>query len=373
MADPGVDRASRRQRRSPPRRRLAAGGRVRGHPLRDRGRDRQDHHRPARGAQRLPAPRRWSSSPTRSSAPARTPTSGVIVLTGEGPLAFCSGGDQRVRGDSGYLAARAAAGRPLPRDRPARADAPPAQAGRGDGGRLRDRRRPRAARGLRPHDRRRQRPLRPDRAAGWAASTAASAPACSPSRSGQKKAKEIWFLCRQYDARRGARHGAREHRRAARGARGGDGALVPRDARALAVRAAAAEGELQRRRGRAGRHPAARPRRQPPLLHERGGAGGPRRLPRAARGRTSRSSPSGREPLPACGCVGRPAAHAAGGGRPGARGHRAGGLRGRLPAAAPSSPRWSAACSSRSGRTSPTTTPTRAAAPTPRTGSARCA
>jgi naphthoate synthase len=33
---------------------------------------------------------------------------GVIVLTGEGPLAFCSGGDQRVRGDSGYLAEDAA-------------------------------------------------------------------------------------------------------------------------------------------------------------------------------------------------------------------------------------------------------------------------
>ena len=29
---------------------------------------------------------------------------GVIILTGEGPDAFCSGGDQRVRGDSGYLA-----------------------------------------------------------------------------------------------------------------------------------------------------------------------------------------------------------------------------------------------------------------------------
>jgi len=28
---------------------------------------------------------------------------GVIVLTGEGPLAFCSGGDQRVRGDTGYM------------------------------------------------------------------------------------------------------------------------------------------------------------------------------------------------------------------------------------------------------------------------------
>jgi naphthoate synthase len=31
-------------------------------------------------------------------------TVGAIVLTGEGPDAFCSGGDQRVRGDSGYLA-----------------------------------------------------------------------------------------------------------------------------------------------------------------------------------------------------------------------------------------------------------------------------
>lgn len=29
---------------------------------------------------------------------------GAIILTGAGPLAFCSGGDQRVRGDSGYLA-----------------------------------------------------------------------------------------------------------------------------------------------------------------------------------------------------------------------------------------------------------------------------
>ncbi|HEY4452270.1 MAG TPA: 1,4-dihydroxy-2-naphthoyl-CoA synthase [Solirubrobacteraceae bacterium] len=31
------------------------------------------------------------------------PSVGVIILTGEGPDAFCSGGDQRVRGDSGYL------------------------------------------------------------------------------------------------------------------------------------------------------------------------------------------------------------------------------------------------------------------------------
>jgi naphthoate synthase len=36
---------------------------------------------------------------------------GVIVLTGEGPLAFCSGGDQRVRGDTGYVGDDAAAQR----------------------------------------------------------------------------------------------------------------------------------------------------------------------------------------------------------------------------------------------------------------------
>jgi naphthoate synthase len=43
---------------------------------------------------------------------AREDTSvGVIVLTGAGPLAFCSGGDQRVRGDSGYVAGGAELGR----------------------------------------------------------------------------------------------------------------------------------------------------------------------------------------------------------------------------------------------------------------------
>jgi naphthoate synthase len=43
---------------------------------------------------------------------AREDTSiGVIVLTGEGSEAFCSGGDQRVRGDSGYVAGGASVGR----------------------------------------------------------------------------------------------------------------------------------------------------------------------------------------------------------------------------------------------------------------------
>jgi naphthoate synthase len=36
------------------------------------------------------------------------PDVGAIILCGEGPDAFCSGGDQRVRGDSGYLAEDAA-------------------------------------------------------------------------------------------------------------------------------------------------------------------------------------------------------------------------------------------------------------------------
>ncbi len=31
------------------------------------------------------------------------PAVGVVILTGEGPDAFCSGGDQRIRGDDGYL------------------------------------------------------------------------------------------------------------------------------------------------------------------------------------------------------------------------------------------------------------------------------
>src|SRR5215212_2157902 len=31
------------------------------------------------------------------------PSVGVIILTGEGPDAFCSGGDQKVRGHAGYV------------------------------------------------------------------------------------------------------------------------------------------------------------------------------------------------------------------------------------------------------------------------------
>ena len=74
---------------------------------------------------------------------------------------------------------------------------------------------------------------------------------------GPKKAKEIWFLCRQYDAAGGAGDGPGQHRRAAGAPGGGDGPVVPGDARALALCAAAAEGQLQRRRRRPLGHPAA--------------------------------------------------------------------------------------------------------------------
>ena len=39
------------------------------------------------------------------------PDVGVIILTGEGDMAFCSGGDQRARGDSGYVGDEDALGR----------------------------------------------------------------------------------------------------------------------------------------------------------------------------------------------------------------------------------------------------------------------
>src|SRR5450631_4251833 len=79
--------------------------------------------------------------------------------------------------------------------------------------------------------------------------------------------------------------GPRQRGHAARGARAGDRRLVSRDARDVPVRAAAPEGQLQRLRGRPGRDPATRPRRQPAVLRLRGGRRGSRRLHREASAR----------------------------------------------------------------------------------------
>lgn len=123
---------------------------------------------------------------------------GVIILTGQGDKAFCSGGDQRVRGDSGYKTDAAATGRFHVTD-------------------------------LHAQMRRTPKPIIAS-VAGWAIGgghvlhlVADLTIAADNARFGQvgpkvgsfdggygasilsdlvgpKKAKEIWFLCRQYDA-----------------------------------------------------------------------------------------------------------------------------------------------------------------------------
>ena len=57
---------------------------------------------------------------------------------------------------------------------------------------------------------------------------------------GPKKAKEIWLLCRQYDAQQALDMGLVNTVVPLERLEDGDRAVVPRDARALAVRAAAA-------------------------------------------------------------------------------------------------------------------------------------
>ena len=211
---------------------------------------------------------------------AREDTSvGVIILTGEGPLAFCSGGDQRVRGDTGY---ETEPGKP------------------GSVGRFH-------VTDLHIQIRRLPKPV-VAMVAGYAIGgghvlhlVCDLTIAADNARFGQtgpkvgsfdggfgagllanlvgpKKAKEIWFLCRQYDAQQALDMGLvntvvplddLEHETVA---------WCQRDARDVAVLAAPAEGELQRRRGRPQRHPAARARREPPVLRLRRGARGPRGL-----------------------------------------------------------------------------------------------
>jgi naphthoate synthase len=123
---------------------------------------------------------------------------GVIVLTGEGPLAFCSGGDQQVRGDSGYVAGGASVGRFHVTDLQVQMRRTPKPivamvAGYAIGG------------GHVLHvvcdltiaaDNARFGQTGPKVGSfdgGFGANLLAA-------QVGQKKAKEIWFLCRQYDA-----------------------------------------------------------------------------------------------------------------------------------------------------------------------------
>ena len=126
-------------------------------------------------------------------------TVGVIVLTGEGPDAFCSGGDQRVRGDSGYESAPGGTGRFHVTDLHLQIRRTPKPvvamvAGYAVGGghvlhvvcdltiAAENARFGQTGPRVGSFD------------GGYGASILAA-------QIGQKRAKEIWFLCRQYDAR----------------------------------------------------------------------------------------------------------------------------------------------------------------------------
>jgi naphthoate synthase len=123
---------------------------------------------------------------------------GVIILTGEGPLAFCSGGDQRVRGDAGYVQEKTGVGRFHVTDLQVQIRRTPKPvvamiAGYAVGG------------GHVLHvicdltiaaDNARFGQTGP-RVGSWDGGFGASVLA---RQIGQKKAKEIWLLCRQYDA-----------------------------------------------------------------------------------------------------------------------------------------------------------------------------
>ena len=142
-------------------------------------------------------------------------TVGAIILTGAGPDAFCSGGDQSIRGDDGYMGdddvARQGVGRLNVLDLQIQIRRLPkpviAQiAGYAIGG------------GHILHlvcdlsiaaDNARFGQTGPKVGSfdgGYGSSLLART-------IGVKRAKEIWFLCRQYDAQPGARVGTREHRR----------------------------------------------------------------------------------------------------------------------------------------------------------------
>ena len=211
------------------------------------------------------------------------PDVGVVILTGKGTEAFCSGGDQKIRGDDGYLGDDPIGVRGIGRlnvldlqiqirrlPKPVVAMVAGYAIGGGhvlhlvcdltiaaDNARF-GQNGPRVG----SFD------------AGYGAGLLART-------IGTKRAKEIWFLCRQYDAARALEMGLVNAVVPLDRLEAGDGHLVPGDAAVLAHRAADAEGRVQRRRGRPRRCSAARRGRDDALLHDRGGAGGPERLRRA--------------------------------------------------------------------------------------------
>ena len=172
------------------------------------------------------------------------PEVGVVILTGAGDLAFSSGGDQKIRGDDGYVDERGI-------------------------GRLN-------VLDLQIQIRRHPKPV-VAMVAGYAIGGGHVLHLCCDltiaadnarfgqtgprvgsfdggygigllaRQIGEKRAKEIWLLCRQYDAETALAWGLVNAVVAARRARGDHRRVVPGDARGVAAGAAAAEGRLQRR------------------------------------------------------------------------------------------------------------------------------
>ena len=267
---------------------------------------------PGRAARRVqPGPRRHSRS-ARSSSPARATE------------AFCSGGDQRIRGDDGYIGddevAEQGVGRLDVGDLHVQIRRLPKPVV-ADGRRLRDRRRPHPPPRLRPDDRRRQRPLRPDRPAGRQLRRRLRRRPARPRRSGPRRRRRSGSSAASTTPRRRSRWAS-----STRSSRSTD---LERETVAwcremlaplpLALRLLKAS--FNAARGRAHRAPAALPRRDPALLHERGGPGGPQRLPARSRQPDFSQVPrSGLERLADL-ADGGAAADAAGGDRAGAGRH----------------------------------------------------
>ncbi len=213
---------------------------------------------------------------------------GVVVLTGEGPDAFCSGGDQRVRGKAGYVGGDGIARlNVLDLQRQIRTLPKPViamVAGYAIGG------------GHVLHlmcDL----TIAADNAifgqtgpkvgsfdGGYGSSYLARVV-------GQKKAREIWFLCRQYSAQQALDMGLVNTVVPLAQLESETVAWCRRDPREQPDGAALPQGRPQRRLRRPGRAPGAGRQRHLAVLHDRGGARGERSLPREAEARLQEVPP----------------------------------------------------------------------------------
>ena len=100
---------------------------------------------------------------------------------------------------------------------------------------------------------------------------------------GQKKAREIWFLCDQYDAQEALDMGLVNKVVPLEQLETTTDRVVPQDHGQEPAGDPHAQGFVQRRTRRAGRHPGTGRQRYPALLHERRSPGGQKRLSRKAR------------------------------------------------------------------------------------------